>query len=491
MSTALYGGSGSDVVGRMLNDYLEMPLAYNRHIRDAYIFKKTRDHKRNWRGGEYKIPFEGSEASNYQSGGGLVPEADIQSELLATGTIPDYKELRSAIVFHERDLKQHGSGTRVPRDSFLKISIPRIVNKNRNRFSYLINHSILNGGAFVLGTPVKTSANIPTNGILTCDRANKLVLGQKVMIRVPQPSSGAWRAAEVAYVYRIDSNTKQVQFTKTRLPSAPAAADWLFGPGSFGNYFAGSSGNANLTGIAGMGIYNPGDETPGNGFTSLRSQVLPGSVTGGSSTLYGINKGNYPFLQSIVTQASSGLTKASAVVEMIFDHLVDFALEGQPQGAMMNYTGEAGDRTTKNMRMGVTIDCVMSYRWYTVFQKYQERKLGGNWPQSPNVKYFDAKSFAITAPDGMQLRFVAVESLRDDVFYFLGDDCTQYATLNYIWQSVSPDGNKWFTVRHPSNGLSYICDFGIYGDFILKRPAGAGAIYGLPSPQTITDFSVT
>lgn len=478
MSQALFGQRGRDntgLPGRMLNDYLTTRLQFNRHLRDTYIFKKTKDHKRNWRGGPYPIVFEAGEASNYQSGGGLIPADDIQSESFVRGHVDGYKEIRSSYIFFEKDFDQHGKGARVPQDTFLKMQIQKKVNKNKNRFNYLFNHSILNGGALVSGTAnAAGGSNTDRLRQITVDRPDKLTIGQKLRLQVAPRTR---EQAVDAYVTTLNMNSKVVTLGATR-------------GGTQGPIIGATWANNAV-----VNLYSPGDEIAGNSFTSLRSQILPGSIAGGSNTIFGLTKADFPFLQPIQGTAPTDTTPTPrALLDAIFDWVVDFGLFGQPIGAMDTYEGEKGDRTTKNQKMGITVDIMMSVRWFAVFQKYRDRLLGGNWPQGSMSRFYDSRSFTMQGPDGLMLKFVAIESMKDDVFFLLGDDVTQYATLNYIQQSMSPDGNKW-TDRRIANGnpqtdgLSYICDFKLYGDFIVKRPAGTGYMsLGGVSPSDV-DFT--
>ena len=455
--------------GRMLNDYLQLHLQYNRHVRDTYIFKRTKDKRRDWRGGQYPVVFEGGEASNYQSGGELVPEDKIQSESLVRGYVQDYKKIHSAYNFNAQDFIQHGNA-RVPQQSFLKFQLESKINKVRNRFQYLLTHSILNGGALVTGVPSNVSgvgAAVAANGRLRhirVDRPDKVGLGERLMV------VAGTNGAEECYVTGIDINSNRVSVATAR------------------NGNTGPQMTAALAANAAVNLFAPGDETESSRFSSLRSQILPASVSGGSDTIFGLNKTDYPFLQPIIRPLTGGITRAEDVLYDIIDLVTDYELKGQPIGAMDTYRGEKGDRTTKNQHMGITVDIVMSSRWFAVFQKYRKSLQNGNWPMDRNT-FFKSATFMMEGPNGIMLRFVQVESLRDDVMYLLGDDCTQFATLNFIQQYISPDGNKWHTVRNPANGYSYICDFYVYGEFIIKRPAGTGALTGL-NPALIDDFTV-
>ena len=164
--------------GTMLNQYLGSPLMYNSNIRDTLIMRLTKDKKRNWHNGEYIVPFEGGEQSNYQSGGGLVPKDDIQIDRYVRGKIPNYKELHGAVTFYPQDLEQHNPKTaKVPRDTFLKLVIAKTFLRAKSRFTYNFTHSILNGGALV-----KLTATGLAGGVVKVDHPERVSIGQKLIL---------------------------------------------------------------------------------------------------------------------------------------------------------------------------------------------------------------------------------------------------------------------------------------------------------------------
>ena len=129
----------------------------------------------------------------------------------------------------------------------------------------------------------------------------------------------------------------------------------------------------------------------------------------------------------------------------------------------------------------------MSLRHFGGFQKYFLEKRGDYFKKvdGDTTKFFDVKTIYILASDGSMLRFIGVKGMREDLIYFMGNDCTQFASLGFIKMYIDPDNNKFYKLRDDTNGYSYICDFVLYGDFILKRPAGCAVLYGVPNASTL------
>ena len=230
------------------------------------------------------------------------------------------------------------------------------------------------------------------------------------------------------------------------------------------------------------------------GFTSLAQQILPGGHTDGSSSLFGVAKEQFPFLQSITHDAGGALmgNKAVSFVHTMYDLFTNFIIKGQPASKGMdgNRTGETGIKALRG-RSPRTVDAVMSLRWFGVLQKYFLGVRGDYFKKvsGSTINFLDVDMMYINGPDGTMLRVVGVKSMRDDLVYFLGDDTLRFSSLNFIKVYESPDGNKWTVDRNDETGFQWICDYSIYGDLILKRPAGAAVLYNLPNPSEITVFT--
>ena len=538
--------------GQMLNEVLSLKLMRNSYLWDTYIFRKCKDRDQGWHGGPYMVPFEAGESSNYRSGGGLVKKAEIGQDRFIRGYIPDYKIIHGAVTFYEQDLREHGRGAKMPRDTFLKLKIAETLMKNKSRFQFMFTHQLLNGGGFV-----KVSAAPTAVGKVAVDHPERLTIGQKLVF-VTSPRTAAaqlttsrygingWVSAININTGVIDVKTDQSLATDLDLQSVgiggPSGSEVLFGLAQDDNiYLDGDAGiigdrvTANSVTSAGGAITlpdrgglvgdpayqaqrandasralllgQPNSMTAGGvqriqgqgGFTSLASQILPagdtGSLVDGSNSLFGVDKRQFPFLQSITRDAGGTVmlgNKAVSFVHTMYDLFTDFIIKGQPASKGMdgNRTGETGIKALRG-RSPRTVDAVMSLRWFGVLQKYFLGVRGDYFKKvsGSTINFLDVDMMYINGPDGTMLRVVGVKSMRDDLVYFLGDDTLRFSSLNFIKVYESPDGNKWTVDRQDETGFQWICDYSIYGDLILKRPAGAAVLYNLPDPNTITVFT--
>lgn len=464
----------------MLNEKLTLPLQYNTFLFDTYIMRKTKDVRRDWLGGNYIVPFEAGQQDNYQSNGGLVPMADLQTESFVRGSITDYREVSGAITALAKDMHQHGgSAGRVPADTFYRQKLGKLLMKAKSRFQYKFSYGILTGQEWDSSSTAGTA-----KGVLTVTSPYRFVHGQKVIIQKqtsankPFVSSSAILQTE-GYVNKIDMGTKKVTFT------TKSGGDL-----DLSSYTLASS--------AKVKIFNPGDEPSladatdqtsalvrGGGFTSLREQVFT-STNGGSDTLFGQTKTDYQFLQSL-NVSMSGASTREGFVFALYDAFEKFLLEGQPYS-----TGRTGERTneTGNMnwfgRGNSSIECLISVPWFGVLKKYFLTKRGDYFKSiRRGPTYFDAPTMMIEGPNGNNMHIVGIRDLPNSIGYIVGDDPFQFATNNFIRNYPSPDGNKWHTERTATGASTdkyqYVCDFTVYGDFILKRPAGVMGLHSFPT----------
>ena len=248
-------------IGDVLNQNLTPRLMYNEFVRDTAIFRITHEKKQGWRGGPIQVPFDAGEQSNYQSGGGLVPLADIASDHYKRGVIPNYKFVHGALQFQGRDLEQLGSGTKVPQDAFFRLKVAEKIQRNKARFKFNLSHAILNGGALVRATANLTASTITVN------RPNNLTRGQK--LRLANTASGATAHPTTVWVQKINSNTRVVTLATDKALTTVANL---------------TAANYPLT--SAPALFNPGDEIAGNRLTSLPDQILT-QTNGGSLTCSG------------------------------------------------------------------------------------------------------------------------------------------------------------------------------------------------------------
>ena len=450
-------------IGDILNQNLTPKLMYNEFLRDTAIMRITHTKKQGWRGGPIQVPFDAGEQSNYQSGGGLVPLEDIAPDLYKRGVISGYKYVHGALQFQARDLEQLGGGTMVPRDAFLQVKVAEKIQRNKARFKFNLSHAILNGGALVRAT-----ANLTANTI-TVNRPNNLTRGQKLVLQ--NTASGATPHRQEVWVQKINSNTRVVTLaTDKTLGTAVALTP------------------ANYTLANAPVLFNPGDENPANRLTSLPDQILT-AANGGSANLFGIPKTDHQFLQAINVDDAQGSNTREAVLDKIFDTAQTLIHQGQPateggNGMRMNEDGmrSATGRAFGSMKVLVSLEKV------GLFKKYfrDKRESYFKVTKGKDLTFFDASRFKISTATDEVLDIIGVKSMPDDRAYFIGDDTLMFYTLNYMGTYKDPQGNRWVIERDNSYGWSFVTDFYLYGEYIVKRPAGCAALVNLKESSTIT-----
>lgn len=415
----------------MLNEYLNFDLLNEEHIRRDYIMKNV-ERDNDWKGGPYIVPFKGGDASSW-SHGSLTPEADITENTYVRGSIDDYREIWGTMKFHGRDLIEHdavsGQPTgKVNEQTFLK-NLPGQIEDFMDSGKEVISTQILSGAHFA-----KLVADATANdGIIEVDHPERFTVDQKVVVDDGDSS------AITAYVARtggIDINNSKIKLVTT------------LGGSTVVNF----SGN-NMTVAQGAKCYFPGAETSTNPFTSLHDQLLS-AANGGSASLFGKTKLNYPYLQAVNIDGQDW-TKANCL-ERLFD---------------------ANVKIRKLGKVGMT-EVVCSYTLLAAVEKIIEAGAGAYKHVDTEVHAHDWMKITISGPKG-RLTLVGVNEQPDELAYFLNWKGLQLASNGNFRIQKDPDtGKMYYTVRSTS-GYTYIVDISFYGEFIAFRPSTMGVVYNL------------
>ena len=450
----------------LINQDLTNTLLFNTLLRDNYVMRACKHFYTGWAGGTMPVPREAGEAINMQSGGNLVPLADLQIDQLFEGTITGHKQLHMGMIVYARDTILHSKKAKIPEDTFYRIKIMELLMRQKARFQFNFSHQILTGNALAKLTAAGTS----NTGVLTVDKPQNLSVGQKLILK---GAGGSPPANETLWIRYIDMNAKTVTVATSKSLATTDTAD----KSSF---------------ITGSTIHSPGDETDTNTFKSIPSQILPASHPEGDATIFGVTKANYPILQATYLDDSMNTNTRQGLLDRVFDTVQNFITLGQPY--KMTPTGKLNNETGKIKRMGRgsgnPIDVVMSLGMMNVFRKlfFADRSKYFR-ATSGDVNFFDGKNFRVCGPDNRDLIFRGIPGMRDDMIYFFGEDVFFFPTWNFIDPYVSPDGNKWYESRHDTNGYSYVTDLYLWGEFVVKRPAGCAVLFGLNDPNDSSNYA--
>lgn len=411
----------------MLNEYLPNELLKEELVKRDYLLNRI-DKDNGWLGGNLVVPFKAAGASSV-SFGQLTASTDIAQDKYVRGGVPSQKEAWGAMLFNHRDLMEHDA---ISEKNLLKI-LPDAVNDFTDYMKGVISVNLLNGPFFAVLTSDATSSN----GQIVVDRPDRFVVDQKVIV----DDSGTGGPI-TGYVSAIDMNTitSGVQGIVTLVTTRGGSTNVDF--------------SANNKTVANVGkCYNDGQET--NGFSDLRSALLS-SANGGSSTLYGVTKTLYPYLQAINIKGDD--ITAANIVEKIFNAFTQ----------------------TRRLGKGKPSEILMSYKNFGYVMAVVEASKGAY-----NVKAGSAKAsqygwdeIEIGSVTSEPLKFVAIQEMADDIIMFMDFRALKFYSNGFFKKRKSPDGLEYFEIR-AQTGFQYIVDICLFGDLILQRPSYCGILYSI------------
>jgi hypothetical protein len=412
------------------NSMLKKYMPYNLMVeevmkRDYFLNKVTKD--QGWKNGEIQFPFMGGQASSFAFGA-LTAEADITEDRPVLGTISSYKEIWGSMVFNDRDLSQHGD----MKTSFLKI-LPDRLEVFVDYFKQVASMALMNGTHLASFDAANAFDNLAA-GIIGVDRPARLTIGQYLEVGIV----GTLRATGYIKSIKIDESTIELVPNKD---------------------LSGAGVDLAAAGvIAGDKFFVRGGTTASNGFTSLKSQLLSLS-NGGSTSLFGVNKLLYPYLQC-PNFDGSGIT-ATTLIEKLFDFWT----------------------ASKVLGKGNPTEAIMSYKHLGSAMKQLEtgNGLGGQGRQYV-VKDTRASVYGWTEIDivGVKGKFtlIGVQEMDDDVIYLMDWRSLKLHSNQFFERRSSPDGKEYFDIRS-TTGYKYIVDTRFYGDLIVHAPSYNGIIHSV------------
>ena len=410
----------------MLNDFLPNELLKEEMVKRDYLLNKV-EKDDTWigasgtsgNGGNLIVPFKAAGASSIAAGG-LSASNDITQDNYVRGVITTQPEIWGSMLFNHRDLIEHET---VSEKNFLKI-LPDAVNDFMDYMKNVVSINLLNG-PWVMKT---TAASTSSLGVLTVDRPDRIMIGQKLIVAATAP------AFATCYVSAIDMNA----LTITCVTSLGGSTAFDF--------------SANNVASAAK-IYNDGFQTAP--MSDLRGMLLS-SANGGTSQLYGQTKTAYPYLQAININGAN--VTNSNMVEKIFN----------------------GYTLTRRLGKGNPTDIVMSYNNLGVVLQIVEASKGAFnvSPGSKKASQYGWTEIKIGSVTNQELTFVGVQELDDDIIMYLDFRGLKFYSNGFFRKRKSPDGIEYFEIR-AQTGFQYIIDVCLFGDLVLHRPSYQGIMYGV------------
>lgn len=402
----------------MLNEYLPEELLKEELVKRDYILTNI-EKDDTWKGGNLVVPFKAAGASSVAFGG-LSASNDIAEDNYVRGGVSGHKEVWGSMIFNQRDLFEHDM---VSEQNFLKI-LPGAVEDFMDYMKSVVSVNLLNGAHFASLAAAATA----NDGIITVDRPDRFVIGQKVVV--------AAAADATVYVKSINMNTKAVLCVTARGGATP---------------YDFSANNAAL----GAKCYNDGAQTAGLAFSSLRGALLS-SANGGDSALYGQTKTTYPYLQAI--NVSGADITATNIMEKIFDGLT----------------------TVRQFGKGNPSDVLMSYKNLGSCMKVIEGSKGSFnvKPGSQQASQYGWTELEVGSVAKGGLKLVGIQEADDDIIIFLDWRALKFHSNGFFRKRIAPDGKEYFEIRNTS-GYQYIIDVCLFGEMVVIRPSYCGIIYGI------------
>jgi hypothetical protein len=403
----------------MLNDYLPNELLKEELVKRDFILSKIEKDDA-WKGGPLIVPFKAAGASSVAFGS-LTASNDVAEDKYVRGEISGHKEVWGTMLFNHRDLMEHDM---VSEQNFLKI-LPGAVEDFMDHMKNVVSVNLLNGAHFA-----ELTADGDNTGVITVDRPDRFVIGQKVVIDDDNSSTAT------GYVTAINMNLKTVTLKTTR--GGSTALDC-----------------SNYTTAQNAKLYNDGAETSANVFSSLRGALLSAD-NGGDSALYGQTKVTYPYLQAINVDGSD--ITAVNIMEKIFDALT----------------------TIRQLGKGNPVDVVMSYKNLGSCMKVIESSKGAFnvSPGSQKASQYGWTELEVGSVTKGGLRLVGVQEADDDIIIFLDWRALKFHSNGFFKKRKSPEGKEYFEVRNTS-GYQYLIDICLFGEMVVIRPSYCGILYGI------------
>lgn len=403
----------------MLNEYLTYDMLKEELLMRHWLLSNV-DIDDGWKGGTLPVPFKGAQSSSLKFGG-LTAEGDIAEDKYVRGEVTDYRELWGTLLFNHRDLLEHDG--KVKEKSFLRI-LPDVIEDYMDWMKENTSLNMLVGSA-----KDKAAANGTVGAGVQVNRPDRFSINEKIVI------DSDTQANIVGYVRTIDINSGVVVF-----------------------YDARTGGS-----VLDLSAYTTADNTSfyvdgalTDSFTSLKGSLLS-AANGGSATLYGQNKLDYPYLQSIQIDGSS--VTAANILEKIFDGLTRIRTLGK----------------------GKADKFVCSYAILGAIMKQLEQDKGQYHidQKSTKVSAFGWTEIRIIGVKG-DLTIVGINEMDDDFAMYLDMRAIKFHSNGMFKKRTAPDGKQYYEVRTTA-GYFYLLDMSLYGELILNRPSYCGIMHSIPT----------
>ena len=329
------------------------------------------------------------------------------------------------MIFNHRDLLDHDTG-KVKEDTFLKI-LPDTIEDFMDYMKMVVSIQLGTGPHFA-----KVGVDGTAGGVVVVDRIDRFVLGQKVTLK------GDSAPAADFYVIAIDLNEDKVTLSATRGGAAADVSAYTV------------ADNAKF-------YTDDADETS---FQSMRDALLS-AANGGSATLHGQTKLDYPFLQAVNIDGSGW--SEETILKDLFDGYNEVRKKARGRANKILCSYHLGGAIMAAIENGGGTN---GYRGnYQISVKNRKASLFG-WDE-----------IVLNTVKG-ELTIVMIQEFDDDVVVYYDPTSMTFYSNGFFRKRKNPDGDEYFELRS-EDGYQYIVDVSLYGEAVYNKPGNNGIAYDI------------
>lgn len=412
----------------MLKRFNPYNILKDEMIKRTYFVNKVSTNS-GYMGGVMDIPFQAAKGSSYRMGK-LVASTNITQSKYVKGKVEGYKEIWGALKFYDHDLQRHKS---LEQSFVAKLldEIPEFIEGMKEKVSL----AMLSGASYIF---VTDATDVATGGLVV-DRPEYLEIGQYVEL-------GATSALKAGYISRINMNSGAL-IVVTSMTDVDA-----------------STNPVDLTGIlVGHSLRLEDGFDTSLAFNDLPNQLLS-VASGGSATLYGQSKAQYPFLQSFEIDGAS--IADGKILGFLFDAFIDHKRIGK--------------------KSNVT-EVIMSYKNLgNAMKELEYQSAAGTVGEGRQFTASDSKTTAfgwsevtVATVTGQKIKLVGINEMRNDLIFGLDWSGIQMYSNGMFDMRKSPKTGDYFYEERTENGYIYIVDVKFFGELVVSKPSYQFVIHNI------------
>lgn len=429
--TYTYSNTPVDGYNEFLREHFHTKMIEEEFAMLNWFMQKCKVTK-DWLQGPARVQFKKSKASTITKGG-LAAENEINGTTYLEGTILEPAKWSGALRFKRQDIIMHGQVNEENLFNLLPDSIKDLTEVMEQAFSLAL---------FGDGSLTKTIDVGDATGIKV-KNTDRIGIGFKVEL-----DDGTDQVQ--GYISKIDKNTGKIEL-RPNLDLTGAVVDCTDIDAKAGVYMTENSGT--------------------NEFFSLVDHLLPATGgLGGSDELFGLQKSDYPCLQSILIDGSD-----------IYDDTVgaDNSLAGKKLlkkifGAM-----------AKAKRLKAKVNTLLcSYNTYAHICNSLQDETGAFKNVGTAMDYAGYSSISVTWM-GQKLEIVGLADCDDDKVMAINTAHLEFKSSpkSYFEVVESPDGLKYYVDRNVDDGdYYYITDIMLQGQFVYTHVFDSFVIHSIDLP---------